>query len=111
MRRKKIDCQEIVSKYKVVSNLSCYVTDDEIRKRFIQIEVEIVSVIKRHYYIETNIAVGTRIIRVKLTSYMSLMPYSMKIYHTNTDLFLSCDTYPTPKSLLKMFFDGLLVQM
>ncbi|CAC5424836.1 unnamed protein product [Mytilus coruscus] len=84
---KTFECQELVSKYKVVSimNLSCYVTDDEIRRRFIQIGVEIVSDIKRHCYKETNIADGTRIIKVKLPAHMSSMPYTMKFYHTATD--------------------------
>lgn len=62
-----------VSKYKTVSimTFSCYITDDEVRKRFIQIGVYFVSDIKRICYKETNIANGTRIIKVKLPAYRS----------------------------------------
>lgn len=84
---KQYECQELVSKFKIVSimNLSCYVTDEEIQTRFSAIDVEIVSEIKRHCYRGTTIADGTRIMKVKLPANMVSLPYSMKFYSTEKD--------------------------
>lgn len=84
---KQFECQELVSKFKIVSimNLSCYVTDDEIHKKFEAIGVEIVSDIKRHCYKGTSVADGTRIMKVKLPQNMVSLPYSMKFNHTEKE--------------------------
>lgn len=87
VKGKQFDCQELVSKFRIVSimNLSCYVTDEEINKQFTAIGVEIVSEIRRHCYKGTTVADGTRIMKVKLPDNMVSLPYSMKFHATEKD--------------------------
>lgn len=73
-------CKELVQTSVMVSflHLPAYIEDEEIENTLEAMKVEMVSQIKRRLYPRTNIANGTRYVRVKLPPNMSSFPYIIK---------------------------------
>lgn len=65
-------------------HLSSYVEDDEITAKLEDMGVEILSDIKRRYHRGTNVADGTRYVRVTLPHEVKSLPYAMKFRTGNT---------------------------
>ena len=59
-------------------HLPAYITDDEIQERLTSMKIELVTSIYRRRYKGTNIADGTRYVRVKFPPEIKSLPYSMK---------------------------------
>lgn len=74
------ECTEVVQTSIMVSflHLPAYIDDEEIENTLEAMKVEMVSPIKRRFYPGTNIADGTRYVRVKLPPNMSSFPYTIK---------------------------------
>lgn len=77
---KTYECREIVQNSIMVSflHLPAYIEDHEIEDTLLSMNIEILSPIKRRYYPGTNIADGTRYVRVKLPPNMQSLPYTIK---------------------------------
>jgi hypothetical protein len=76
-------CREVVQTSMVVSfmHLSAYVLDEEISQKLLDLKVELLDDIKRHYYKGTQVADGTRYVRIRLPTNVKSLPYSMKFYN------------------------------
>ncbi len=59
-------------------HLPAYIKDDEIIKKLTDLDVEILSPVKRRMHDKTNIADGTRYVRVRFPPKIKSLPYSMK---------------------------------
>lgn len=77
---RKYECHDATQKFILVSflHLAAYISDDDIVEKLESLGVELVSPIKRRYYRGTDIADGTRYVRVKLPPKLKSLPYSMK---------------------------------
>jgi hypothetical protein len=76
-------CTEVVrnvSKPMMVSfmHLPAYIADTDIADKLSAMKVKIVGEIRRHYYPDSNVADGTRLVRVILPPELRSLPYSMK---------------------------------
>ena len=76
----KMKARLLYSESVVVSflHLPAYITDDEIQERLKSLKIELATPIYRRLYKGTNIADGTRYVRVKFPPEIKSLPYSMK---------------------------------
>lgn len=77
---KTFQCNLLVSDTVVVSflHLPAYILDEEIEEKLQKIGIKILSPIQRRYYKGTNVADGTRIVKVKFPKNIPSLSYLMK---------------------------------
>jgi hypothetical protein len=75
-------CMEVVLDELVVSflHLPAYVSDEQITNKLNELGVEILGSIKRRVYPNTEIADGTRHVKVRFPPQIKSLPYSMKFF-------------------------------
>ena len=73
------ECSEVESKTLGVSflHLPSYISDNDIAYKLRQLDIELLTDIKRRYHKGTNVADGTRFVRVKFPPAVRSLPYSM----------------------------------
>jgi len=74
------DCNLLVSDTVVVSflHLPAYILDQEIEEKLQQLGIKILSPVERRYYKGSNVADGTRIVKVKFPKQIVSLSYLMK---------------------------------
>lgn len=75
------DVNEVVRTFIVVSflHIPAYIEDDELIEKLESLKVTVLSPVQRRYYPGTDIADGTRFVKVRLPPTLPSIPYSVKL--------------------------------